>query len=58
MAAMLRPIDFRPALTDARLRVISERLLDVLYDVELELSSPSMMPSHAGQRPSAVSATR
>ncbi len=40
MAATLRPIDFRPALTDARLRVISERLLDVLYDVELELSSP------------------
>lgn len=35
-----RPTNFHPALTDVRLRVVAERLLDVMYDTELELSSP------------------
>lgn len=34
------PTAFHPALTDARLGVISEALLDVLYDTELELDGP------------------
>jgi len=34
------PSAFRPALTDARLRIVSEALLDVLYDTELELDGP------------------
>ncbi len=37
---MAHPTDFHPALTDARLSVISECLLDVLFDTELELTSP------------------
>ena len=34
------PSAFNPALTDVRLGVISEALLDVLYDTELELDGP------------------
>ena len=35
------PSDFYPELTDSRLRVIGTALLDVLYDTELELDTPS-----------------
>ena len=35
-----RPTDFRPALTDARLRVVAEALLDVFFDTELEMATP------------------
>lgn len=34
------PTDFNPELSDARLRVVSEALLDVLYETELELDTP------------------
>ncbi len=40
VAGSARPTDFRPALTDARLRTIAECLLDIRYETELELSSP------------------
>lgn len=33
------PREFNPALTESRLRVVAEVLLDVLYDTELELAS-------------------
>lgn len=36
---MASPSDFRPQLTDARLRVIAEALLDVMYDTQLVLDS-------------------
>lgn len=34
------PYEFNSALTDSRLRVVSEALLEVLYDTELELAGP------------------
>jgi len=34
------PAEFNPELTDARLRIVSEALLDVLYETELELATP------------------
>lgn len=34
------PHEFNPALTEYRLRVVAEALLEVLYDTELELAGP------------------
>lgn len=34
------PHEFNPALTDPRLRVVAEALLEVLYETELELAGP------------------
>lgn len=37
---MAHPTDFHSALTDARLSVVAECLLDVVFDTEMDLSSP------------------
>src|SRR6185437_16207167 len=34
------PHEFNPALTEYRLRIVAEALLEVLYDTELELAGP------------------